>query len=175
MSGPSEHIASVLLKDLDTEYEKIKKKSAEGQKCDRELKVMKVICKNILKMPKDIPDCGKRCHKRTVDSMSKTLNEVKSLFRNGVARTRNAAADKKFNSNPVHRARQRQRMRNRRRLEHDGVVRKGDNKHVHHANFNPDDNRASNLRVMSAERHRALHRGVGYSQANEFRFGYRQG
>jgi hypothetical protein len=47
-------------------------------------------------------------------------------------------------------------MRNaaRRSLERDGAVRKGDGKHVDHKDGNPNNNKRSNLRVISAKANR---------------------
>jgi hypothetical protein len=43
----------------------------------------------------------------------------------------------------------------RRRLEKDGLVRKGDGKDVDHKDSNPLNNNRSNLRTMSASKNRA--------------------
>jgi hypothetical protein len=43
----------------------------------------------------------------------------------------------------------------RRRMEKDGLVRKGDGKDVDHKDSNPLNNSRSNLRAMSASRNRA--------------------
>ena len=43
----------------------------------------------------------------------------------------------------------------RRRLEKDGLVRKGDGKDVDHRDSNPLNNNRSNLRTMSASKNRA--------------------
>lgn len=43
----------------------------------------------------------------------------------------------------------------RRRLEKDGLVRKGDGKDVDHKDGNPLNNSRSNIRVMSASRNRS--------------------
>ena len=42
----------------------------------------------------------------------------------------------------------------RRALERDGAVRKGDGNHVDHKDGNPNNNKRSNLRVMSAKANR---------------------
>ena len=46
------------------------------------------------------------------------------------------------------------RVKARRMLEKEGVVRKGDGKEVDHKNHNPRDNRRSNLRVVDKKTNR---------------------
>ena len=49
------------------------------------------------------------------------------------------------------------RRRNRARAIRQGLVRKGDGRHIHHLNEDVFDNRRSNLKVLTASAHRRLH------------------
>ena len=54
----------------------------------------------------------------------------------------------------------------RRKMTAAGKVRKGDGKDVAHRNGNPNDNRRSNLKVVSAARNRSIRRTSTSRKAN---------
>jgi hypothetical protein len=60
----------------------------------------------------------------------------------------------KYHSSPRMKKERAKRNAARRALERDGVVRKGDGKHVDHKDGNPNNNKRSNLRVISAKANR---------------------
>jgi len=60
----------------------------------------------------------------------------------------------KFQSSPKAKADRAARNRNRRAAEREGRVSKGDGREIDHVNGNPQDNRRSNLRVVSRSHNR---------------------
>lgn len=74
--------------------------------------------------------------------------------KNKKARLKKKAYDTRYNKKTV--ADRVGRVLARRALTKAGKVRKGDGKDVHHKNGNPQDNRLSNLSVLSKKKNRGL-------------------
>jgi hypothetical protein len=80
-----------------------------------------------------------------------------SEYKTGGGTPRNYKREyKKFHSSPKAVAERSSRNKARRKLTKLGRVRKGDGKDIHHANNNPKDNRAKNLRVMTKSMNRSM-------------------
>jgi hypothetical protein len=67
-------------------------------------------------------------------------------------------AQRKYNAKPEQKKRRAARNAARRKMIKAGKARKGDGKDVGHANGNPRDNRASNLRMESKKKNRSIKR-----------------
>lgn len=80
-----------------------------------------------------------------------------SEYKSGGGKPRNYKQEyKKFHSSPKAIAERSSRNKARRQLAKKGLVKKGDNKDVHHANRRPLDNKPSNLRVMTKSKNRSI-------------------
>jgi len=81
------------------------------------------------------------------------INSKDYYDKNPSAKLKKASYDKKYNKKTV--ADRVARNAARRAMEKAGKVSKGDGKDVDHKNGNPQDNRKSNLNVMSKSKNRA--------------------
>lgn len=77
-----------------------------------------------------------------------------------------AAAQRRYNSKPEQIKRRASRNAARAKMIKAGKARKGDGKDVGHANGNPRDNRASNLRMESKRANRSYPRTRGARKRN---------
>lgn len=75
-------------------------------------------------------------------------------------------AQAKYNSKPEQKKRRAARNAARRKMIRAGKARKGDGKDVGHANGNPRDNRAGNLRMESKKANRSFPRTKGARKRN---------
>jgi hypothetical protein len=75
-------------------------------------------------------------------------------------------AQAKYNAKPEQKKRRAARNAARRKMIRAGKARKGDGKDVGHANGNPRDNRASNLKIESKRANRSYPRTKGAHKRN---------